>query len=152
MRFVKCWIVAAGVSSAVASPGAAQNAASLPAGITRHRESSETLAPLDSGRTSLRSHMVRGGVIGALSGLMLSGLFLAWISHDAGQCLTVSSDPGFGGSGCGSGRTAAQVAKLLVGSVLVGAGAGAILGREYHITVEEERAARCRAHPDTTCS
>ncbi len=77
MRFVECCIVTVLVTTLAASPGAAQNAAPAPAGVTRQVSPPLLSRPMrDSSHTSLRTHMVRGGEIGGIAGLALGGLAL----------------------------------------------------------------------------
>ena len=146
MRFVECCIVTVLVTTLAASPGAAQNAASAPAGVTRQVSPPPLSRPTrDSSQTSLRTHMVRGGEIGGIAGLALGALALTAIS-DQGQCLTATSSvPGL--EGCSENLTASKEGKILLGGAVVGAVIGSVLGYAYHVNVNEQRAARCRATP-----
>jgi hypothetical protein len=90
--------------------------------------------------------MVRGGEIGGIAGLALGALALVAIS-DQGQCYTVTSTvPGLEG-GCSENLTASKASKIFFGGAVVGAVVGSVLGYTYHVNVEEQRAARCRATP-----
>lgn len=149
MRIVECCIVTVLVTTLAASSGVAQSAAAAPAGVTRQITPAVLSPPTrDSSHTSLRTHMVRGGEIGGIAGLALGGL--AVIVASESQCESfATSTPGLD-SGCSnlSNRKAVQI---LVGGAVCGAVIGSVLGYAYHVNVNEQRAARCRATP-TACA
>lgn len=147
MRFVECCFVTVLVTTFAAGPATAQNAASAAAGVTHQVAPPAVWRPTrDSSRTSLSTHMVRGSEIGGLAGLALGGLALLAISEE-GQCYTVSSTvPGLEG-GCSESLTASKASKIFFGGGVVGAVIGSVLGYTYHVNVNEQRAARCRATP-----
>jgi len=61
-----------------------------------------------------------------------------------------STVPGLEG-GCSENLTAGKASKILFGGAVAGAVIGSMLGYTYHVNVEEQRAARCRATP-TACA
>jgi hypothetical protein len=146
MRFVECCIVTVLVTTLAASAGVAQNAASAAAGVTRQVPPPAVWRPIrDSSQTSLRTHMLRGGEIGGIAGLALGGLALLAISEQ-GQCYTAPSTvPGL--EGCSENLTAGKANKIFLGGGVLGAVIGSVLGYTYHVNVNEQRAARCRATP-----
>jgi hypothetical protein len=88
--------------------------------------------------------MVRGGEIGGIAGLTLSGLALLAISKT--QCPTFAPSTSALGGECSSLSTGESV-QILVGGAAAGAVIGSVLGYAYHVNGNEERAARCRANP-----
>jgi ABC-type lipoprotein release transport system permease subunit len=89
--------------------------------------------------------MLRGAEIGGIAGLALGGLALLAISEQ-GQCYTAPSTvPGL--EGCSENLTAGKANKIFFGGGVLGAVIGSVLGYTYHVNVNEQRAARCRATP-----
>ncbi len=149
MRFVDCCCVTLVITSITPARGvAAQSERAAPAGVTRHAEAAGPLrlSP-DSGRTSVRTHMVRGAVVGGSAGLILSALAVASVANQT--CETVTSLPGSGsGGGCeNSNLGKGKGWSIVFGGIGVGAAVGALLGYEYHENLEDQRKARCRANP-----
>ncbi len=152
MRFVECCIVAVLATPTSVLRAGAQDAAAIPAGVTRHAVAAD-LTPhlsLDTGRTTLRTHMVRGGVAGAVGGMILSAAALVVVSQTTCPTFTPNPSGVEQGGGC-TGLTTGRSVRILLGGIAGGAALGTLLGYEYHATGEEERAARCRATP-TACS
>jgi len=145
MRFVECCIVTVVVTTFAASPALAQNAARVPAGVTRPVSPPAEWRSTRDSSTSLRTHMLRGGEIGGIAGLALGGLALLAISKQ-GECYTApSAVPGL--EGCSENLTTEKGSKILFEGAVVGAVVGSVLGYAYHVNVNEQRAARCRATP-----
>ena len=144
MRVVKCCIMVLVVAMPHESGVLAQNAA--PAGLLRQTTSSTWRQPAsDSTRTSLRVHMERGGIIGGIAGLGLSGLVLMAIASTPCPVFATSA-PGFEGD-CSGNLSSSKTTKIVLGGALVGAAIGSVLGYTYHVNADEERARRCRANP-----
>jgi hypothetical protein len=127
----------------------AQNAAPVPAGLTRQTTGATSGARSDSGQTPLRVHVLRGGAIGGVVGLGLSGLVLVAIRRT--DCTDFAPSASQPGAGSCSDRSLFKGTTLLLGGVAAGAAFGSLLGYMYHANANEERARRCRANP-SACS
>jgi hypothetical protein len=90
--------------------------------------------------------MLRGGGIGGLVGLGLTGALLI-VSNTQNACYTApSSVPGLDG-GCSANLSFSKGSAILIGGAAAGAVVGSFLGYMYHVNENEQRAARCKASP-----
>jgi hypothetical protein len=145
MRFVRCGIVTGFVTTLCVVDVYAQNAAPMPAGVTRQTTAATWVVRSDSGQTSVRTHVMRGSIIGGVVGLGLSGLAFVMIRRSDCPVFAPSAQQPDGGS-C-SNMSLFNGTKLLLGGVAAGAAIGSLLGYTYHVNENEERARRCRANP-----